>query len=109
MTFARQAGTAVILVALTLSLQCAGMAALIAWARTSLAPDVHGLGSGRKPHRCADVRIVGELSVRHRDAARCASGAAFPRTRGALINCGRGAPSGAEMEERADGSGRRIG
>jgi voltage-gated potassium channel len=44
MTFARQAGTAVILVALTLSLQCAGMAALIAWARTSLVPGVHGLG-----------------------------------------------------------------
>ncbi|MEA3006375.1 MAG: hypothetical protein QOI94_1644, partial [Acidobacteriaceae bacterium] len=42
MTFARQAGTAAILVAL--------------------------LRSGRKPHRYADVRIVGELSVRHRDA-----------------------------------------
>jgi hypothetical protein len=46
--------------------------------------DVAHLRSGRKPHRCADVRIVGELSVRHRDAACCASGAAFPRTRGAL-------------------------
>src|SRR5216683_6269623 len=35
---------AVVLVTLTLSLQCAGMAALIAWGRTSLAPDVHRLG-----------------------------------------------------------------
>jgi hypothetical protein len=33
MTFARQAGAAAVLVTLTLSLQCAGMAALIAWAR----------------------------------------------------------------------------
>jgi hypothetical protein len=44
MTFACQAGAAGILVALTLSLQCAGMAALIAWARTSLVPAVDGLG-----------------------------------------------------------------
>jgi hypothetical protein len=35
------------------------------------------LGPGRKPHRYADVRIVGELSVRHRDEACCAPWAAF--------------------------------
>jgi hypothetical protein len=35
MTFARQASAAAILVMLTLSLPCAGMAALIAWVRTS--------------------------------------------------------------------------
>jgi len=44
MTFARQASAAAILVMLILSLQCAGMAALIAWVRTSLGPDVHRLG-----------------------------------------------------------------
>jgi hypothetical protein len=42
MTFARQAGAAAVLVTLTLSFQCAGMAALIAWARTSRAPNVNG-------------------------------------------------------------------
>src|ERR1700681_3534097 len=44
MIFVREASAAVVLVTLTLSLQCAGMAALISWARTSLAPDVHRLG-----------------------------------------------------------------
>jgi len=44
MIFVRQAGAAVVLVTLTLSLQCAGIAALISWARTGLAPDVHRLG-----------------------------------------------------------------
>ena len=44
MIFAREAGAAVALVTLTLSLQCAGMAALISWVRTSLAPDVHRIG-----------------------------------------------------------------
>src|SRR5216684_83090 len=44
MIFVREASAAVVLVTLTLSLQCAGMAALIAWGRTSLAPDVHRLG-----------------------------------------------------------------
>ena len=47
MTFARQAGAAIVLVTLTLTLQCAGMAALIAWGRTRLAPDVHRLGPFR--------------------------------------------------------------
>jgi len=34
MTFARQAGAAVFLVTLTLSIQCAGIAVLISWARS---------------------------------------------------------------------------
>src|SRR5215472_9131091 len=36
MTFARQAGAAVFLVTLTLSIQCAGIAVLISWARASI-------------------------------------------------------------------------
>ncbi len=44
MIFVREASAAVVLVTLTLSLQCAGMAALISWARTSLSPDDHRLG-----------------------------------------------------------------
>ncbi len=44
MIFVREASAAVVLVTLTLSLQCAGMAALISWARTSLTPDVRRLG-----------------------------------------------------------------
>src|ERR1700736_3594590 len=49
MIFVREASAAVVLVTLTLSLQCAGMAALIVRGRTSLAADVHRLG----PIRCA--------------------------------------------------------
>ncbi len=44
MIFAREAGAAVVLVTLTLSLQCAGMAALISFAKPSLAPDDLRLG-----------------------------------------------------------------
>jgi voltage-gated potassium channel len=44
MIFVREASAAVVLVTLTLSLQCAGMAAVIAWARPSFAPDVLKLG-----------------------------------------------------------------
>ena len=44
MIFVREASASVVLVTLTLSLQCAGMVTVIAWARTSLAPDVHRLG-----------------------------------------------------------------
>src|SRR5260370_4902007 len=47
MIFVREGSAAVVLVTLTLSLQCAGMAAMIAWRRTSLAPDVHRLGTLR--------------------------------------------------------------
>ena len=44
MNFVREGSVAVILVMLTLSLQCAGMAAVISWARPSLAPSVFRLG-----------------------------------------------------------------
>ena len=43
-SFLREAGAAVVLVTLTLSLQCAGMAALISFAKPSLAPDDLRLG-----------------------------------------------------------------
>jgi hypothetical protein len=63
MTFARQAGAAAILVTLTLFLQCAGMAALIAWARTSLAPDVHRPGAFRSA--VLMVRFITAFVVLH--------------------------------------------
>src|SRR6202166_5159779 len=44
MIFLREGGAAIVLVTLTLSLQCAGMAAVIAWARPSFAPSVLRLG-----------------------------------------------------------------
>jgi hypothetical protein len=44
MIFAREASAAVVLVTLTLSLQCAGMAALISFAKASLAPTISDLG-----------------------------------------------------------------
>jgi voltage-gated potassium channel len=47
MIFAREAGAAAVLVTLTLSLQCAGMAALITWARPSFVPDILKLGPMR--------------------------------------------------------------
>src|SRR5229473_3413850 len=47
MIFVREASAAVVLVALTLSLQCAGMAAVIAWARPRFAPEVLRLGAIR--------------------------------------------------------------
>jgi voltage-gated potassium channel len=47
MIFIRQTSAAVVLVTLTLSLQCAGMAAVIARARTSFAPHVLRLGAIR--------------------------------------------------------------
>jgi hypothetical protein len=47
MIFAREASAAVVLVTLTLSLQCAGMAALISFAKSSLAPDDLRLGPVR--------------------------------------------------------------
>jgi voltage-gated potassium channel len=47
MIFIRQTSAAVVLVTLTLSLQCAGMAAVIARARPSLAPHVLRLGATR--------------------------------------------------------------
>jgi voltage-gated potassium channel len=44
MIFVREASAAVVLVTLTLSLQCAGMATVITWARPSFGPDVLRLG-----------------------------------------------------------------
>src|SRR5258706_4731 len=44
MIFVRETSAAVVLVTLTLSLQCAGLAALIGWARPSFAPHVHRIG-----------------------------------------------------------------
>jgi voltage-gated potassium channel len=45
MTFARQAGAAVFLVTLTLSMQCAGIAVLISWARASIERGIARLSS----------------------------------------------------------------
>ncbi len=63
MIFAREASVAVVLVALTLLLQCAGIGALISWGRTSLAPDIHRLG----PIRSAVlmVRFITAFIVLH--------------------------------------------
>ena len=47
MIFVRQASAAVVLATLTLSLQCAGLAAVIAWARPSFASHVRRLGPVR--------------------------------------------------------------
>jgi voltage-gated potassium channel len=47
MIFVREASAAVVLVTLTLSLQCAGMAMVIAWARPRFAPEVLRLGAIR--------------------------------------------------------------
>jgi voltage-gated potassium channel len=61
-TFAREACAAVVLVALTLTLQCAGMAALIAWGKTNLAPD-HKLGLFRSA--LLMVRFITAFVVLH--------------------------------------------
>jgi voltage-gated potassium channel len=63
MIFVREASAAVVLVTLTLSLQCTGMAALISWGRTSFAPDVQRLG----PIRSAVlmVRFITAFIVLH--------------------------------------------
>src|ERR1700722_7651240 len=47
MNFVREGSAAIVLVTLTLSLQCAGMAAVIAWARPSFAPAALRLGAIR--------------------------------------------------------------
>src|SRR5882757_3934316 len=62
-SFLREAGAAVFLVMLTLSLQCAGMAALISFAKPSLAPDDLRLG----PIRSAllMVRLMTAFIVLH--------------------------------------------
>jgi voltage-gated potassium channel len=63
MTFVRQFTNAAVLVTLTLSLQCAGMAALIAWGRIRLAHGIFGL----KPMRSAllMVRFTTAIIVLH--------------------------------------------
>ena len=63
MIFVREASAATVLVTLTLLLQCAGIAALISWGRTSLAPEVHRLG----PIRSATlmVRFITAFIVLH--------------------------------------------
>ena len=63
MIFAGQAGAAGVLVTLTLSLQWAGMGAVIAWARNTLASDVYRLG----PFRSAVlmVRFITAFIVLH--------------------------------------------
>ena len=63
MIFVREASAAVVLVMLTLSLQCAGMAALISFAKPSLAPDDLRLG----PIRSAllMVRLMTAFIVLH--------------------------------------------
>jgi voltage-gated potassium channel len=47
MMFVRETSAAIVLVTLTLSLQCAGMAVVIAWARPRFAPEVLRLGAIR--------------------------------------------------------------
>ncbi|MGA8596220.1 MAG: potassium channel family protein [Bryobacteraceae bacterium] len=53
MIFVRQVGASVVLVTLTLSLQCAGMTALIVWARGYLAKSSYRFG----PFRCAELMV----------------------------------------------------
>src|ERR1700726_2852270 len=63
MIFVREASAAVALVTLTLLLQCAGIAALISWGRTSLAPEVHRLGPIRSAMLM--VRLMTAFIVLH--------------------------------------------
>ena len=53
MTFVHEAGLAILLVSLTLWMQCLGIAALIIWLRRTLDGDIHGLG----PFRSAIVFV----------------------------------------------------
>src|SRR5215831_4955370 len=63
MDFVSQAGASAVLVALTLSIQCAGMAALIHWARAYFAQGMYRLG----PLRSAVlmVRLTGVIIALH--------------------------------------------
>jgi hypothetical protein len=63
MTFVRQFTSAAVLVTLTLSLQCAGMAALIAWGRIRLAPGIFGLKPLHSAHLM--VRFTTAIIVLH--------------------------------------------
>jgi hypothetical protein len=59
MTFLHEAAVAVLLVALTLCLQYAGLAALIAWVRRALATDIHNLG----PFHSAGLMINSTVAI----------------------------------------------
>ena len=63
MIFVREASAAVVMVTLTLLLQCAGIAALISWGRTSLAPEVRRLGPVRSAMLM--VRLITAFIVLH--------------------------------------------
>jgi voltage-gated potassium channel len=63
MGFAHQAGTAVILVALTLWLQCAGMSVLIHWARTFIERRTNKLSPWRSAVYM--VRFASAMTVLH--------------------------------------------
>ena len=63
MIFVREASAAVVMVTLTLLLQCTGMAALISWGRTSLEPEVHRLGPVRSAMLM--VRLITAFIVLH--------------------------------------------
>jgi voltage-gated potassium channel len=58
MDFVRQTGTATVLVVLTLSIQCTGMAALIHWARVYLVRSMHRLGPLRSAMLMVRLTIV---------------------------------------------------
>ena len=63
MTFFHEVGTAILMVIVTLWLQCAGVAALIVWVRRAVSGDVHILG----PFRSAAlvVRLTAAIIVLH--------------------------------------------
>lgn len=63
MTFFHEVGTAILMVIVTLWLQCAGVAALIVWVRRAVSGDVHMLG----PFRSAAlvVRLTAAIIVLH--------------------------------------------
>ena len=63
MTLSHEIGIAVLLLILTLWLQCAGLAALIAWVRGAVTVDLHSLG----PFRSATlvVQITAAVIVLH--------------------------------------------
>jgi voltage-gated potassium channel len=63
MSFFPQAGTAVFLIAVTLWVQCAGMAALIIWVRRAVARDVHKSGAFRSASLV--VRLTTALIALH--------------------------------------------
>jgi voltage-gated potassium channel len=63
MIFFHEVGTAVLLVILTLWLQCAGLAAIIVWVRRAVAGDLHRLGHFRSATLV--VRLTAAIIVLH--------------------------------------------